>query len=221
MNRIPLHSAVLGWLAFCAGAGAAAPTPDEVPRADVVFVVERHGEIRVRVDPPLAPNHCAQFLTNAADGTYRGRAFHRVIPGFIVQSGEKPGTVDSTASPAASAGSPRRLPAEGSAGSLPRGSVVMAWRGCTPGTALDEFFICLVDLPALAHCGTRIGQVVAGMEVVDRIAQASTDPEARPLRSISIDAVRVEPASGAPPKPAAAAAPPDSSDEASAESSPD
>lgn len=74
----------------------------------------------------------------------------------------------------------------------------MAWRGCVPGTAEEEWFICLSDLPALERCGTRIGQVVAGMDLVDRIAQTSTDPAARPLRAILVEAVRVEPWNDAP-----------------------
>lgn len=199
------------------------PTAALVPRADVVFTVERHGEIRVRVDPRLAPNHCAQFLARAAEGAYRGRAIHRVIPGFIVQSGENVGPADSTsaAGPSKKERNTLRVPAEPATQSMTRGSVAMAWRGCVPGTAEEEWFICLTDLPALERCGTRIGQVVAGMEVVDRIAQTSTDPAARPLRPVLIEAVRVEPwndAPIAPPPPLPETAP---SDEESAESEKD
>ncbi len=155
--------------------------PRTFPTSDVVFVIENQGNVRVRVEPSTAPNHCAQFLSLAASGRYRGSTFHRVIPRFVAQAGAlvKPMTP------------PMRLPEERS--SLPpvRGSVMMAWRGCTAGTAETEWFVCISDLPALAQCGTVIGHVVSGMDVIDNIAQTSTDPAGRPLRPIIIQDVRI------------------------------
>ncbi len=157
------------------------PRAEDFPRSDVVFVVENLGSIRVRLEPSAAPNHCAQFLSLAASGRYRGSTFHRVIPGFIAQSG----ALLNGWTP------PRRVPEESSTAQAVRGAVAMAWRGCTPGTAETEWFVCLADLPALARCGTVIGRVVSGMDVIDKIAQASTDPAAKPLRPIIIQDVRV------------------------------
>jgi cyclophilin family peptidyl-prolyl cis-trans isomerase len=171
-------------LAFARAAPAGAqtvPRAEDFPPSDVVFVVEKLGSFRVRLDPSAAPNHCAQFLTLAASGRYRGSTFHRVIPRLVVQAGT---LVDEIVPP-------RRVPEEASSAPPVRGAVAMAWRGCTPGTAETEWFVCLEDLPALERCGTIIGRVVSGMDVVDKIAQSSTNPAAKPLRPIIIQDVRV------------------------------
>lgn len=163
-----------------------APEPRDFPLVDVVFVVASHGEIRVRLDFETAPNHCARFLSLAATGEYRGTTFHRAIPGYLVQAGRA--AADSTRSAPLPA---RRVPAEVAPAACLRGSIAMAWRGCAPGTAEREWFIALADLPQLDRCGTILGEVVAGMDVVDRISQASTRPNGEPLRPIVVEDVRL------------------------------
>ena len=175
-------------LSIFALAGASAPpTPVDIPAVDVVVVVQNLGEFRVRIDRNSAPNHVAHFLSLVASGQYNQDTFHRVIPGFLVQSGR-----DSTAAATTTAPPPAtRLPEERSTLPPVRGAVAIAWRDCTPGTGSQEWYICLADLPRLAQCGTFIGNVVAGMDVVDKIAQQSTTPQWNPLRPVIIQEMKL------------------------------
>jgi len=170
-------------LSIFALAGASAPpTPADIPAVDVVVVVDKLGEFRIRIDRSSAPNHVAHFLSLVASGQYNQSAFHRVIPGFLVQSGKDATAVDPRAT---------RLPEEHSTLPAVRGAVAVAWRECTPGTGGPEWYICLADLPGLAQCGTFIGNVVTGMDVVDKIAQQSTTPQWNPLRPVIIQEMKL------------------------------
>ncbi|HET9888401.1 MAG TPA: peptidylprolyl isomerase [bacterium] len=172
-------------LSIFALAGASAPpTPGDIPAVDVVVVVDKLGEFRIRIDRNSAPNHVAHFLSLVASGQYNQNSFHRVIPGFLVQSGK-----DSTSAPGYTRAT--RLPQESSTLPAVRGAVAVAWRDCTPGTGGSEWYVCLADLPRLGQCGTFIGNVVAGMDVVDRIAQQSTTPQWNPLRPIIIQEMKL------------------------------
>jgi peptidyl-prolyl cis-trans isomerase B (cyclophilin B) len=128
-----------------------------------------------------------------------------VIPGFLVQSGM---IEDEDAGEYRIAEEPTGVPAR-------RGAVAAAWRGCTPGTAATEWFICLADVPALSDCGTMMGRVVEGMDIIDKIAQVSTNPKWIPLRPIVIQEMKLLPRSEA--SPASSAAPRDSTDTDSSE----
>jgi cyclophilin family peptidyl-prolyl cis-trans isomerase len=165
------------------------PTPAEIPAVDVVAVVPTFGEFRVRIDRNSAPNHVAHFLSLAASRQYDGSLFHRVIPGFIVQSGR-----DSASAQSDPAVSTTRIPDERSSLPAVRGAFVIAWRGCTPGTGSREWYVCVADLPKLESCGTVIGNVVSGMEVIDKIAQVSTTPQWSPLRPIVLQNMKIIPA---------------------------
>jgi len=166
---------------------AVPPSGADIPAVDVVVVVENLGEIRIRIDRSAAPNHAAHFLSLAAAGRYDGTEFHRIIPGFLVQAGKEPSRESGSRRPA-----PRtRIPEERSSLSASRGSVAIAWQGCTPGTGDREWYICLADLPRLDHCGTFIGKVVGGMDVVDKIAQVSTTPQWNPLRPVIIEEMKL------------------------------
>jgi cyclophilin family peptidyl-prolyl cis-trans isomerase len=165
------------------------PTPAEIPAVDVVAVVPTFGEFRVRIDRNSAPNHVAHFLSLAASRQYDGNLFHRVIPGFIVQSGRD--SASAAGDPAVPA---TRIPEERSSLPAVRGAFVIAWRGCTPGTASREWFVCVADLPKLESCGTVIGNVVSGMEVIEKIAQVSTTPEWSPLRPVVLQEMKIIPA---------------------------
>jgi cyclophilin family peptidyl-prolyl cis-trans isomerase len=181
------------------------PTPAEIPAVDVVAVVPTFGEFRVRIDRSSAPNHVAHFLSLAASRQYDGSLFHRVIPGFIVQSGR-----DSASAQDAVAVPTTRIPEERSTLPAIRGAFVIAWRGCTPGTGSREWFVCVADLPKLESCGTVIGNVVSGMEVIDKIAQVSTTPQWNPLRPVVLQEMKIIPASE--PVPQSVSKPPSNED---------
>jgi cyclophilin family peptidyl-prolyl cis-trans isomerase len=166
------------------------PLPEELPAVDAVVVVRDFGEFRVRLHRDEAPNHVAQFLTLAASGYYDGQSFHRVIPGYLIQTGD-PSSRDEDPRNDGEGGPAVRLPEEPVEHTHLRGTVSMAWRGGVPGTAASQWFVTLSDLPALDGRATPIGQVVAGLDVVDRIAQVSTRRNRNPLNRVVIETVRL------------------------------
>jgi len=119
------------------------------------------GSVVIALRPDLAPNHVARIKELAGRGFYDGVAFHRVIPGFMAQTGDPTGT--------GSGGSDLAdLKAEFSAERHKRGTVSMA-RTADPHSANSQFFICFEDAPWLDRQYTVWGQVIEGMEHVDAI----------------------------------------------------
>ena len=119
------------------------------------------GRVVIALRPDLAPNHVARIRDLANEGFYDGAAFHRVIPGFMAQTGDPTGT--------GSGGS--KLPdlkAEFSAEPHVRGTLSMA-RTSNPNSANSQFFICFDDAPWLDRQYTVWGKVIEGMEHVDAI----------------------------------------------------
>ena len=119
------------------------------------------GAVTITLRPDLAPNHVARIKELTKDGFYDGVVFHRVIPGFMAQTGDPTGT--------GSGGS--KLPdlkAEFSAEKHVRGTVSMA-RTSSPNSANSQFFICFEDSPWLDRQYTVWGKVVEGMERIDSI----------------------------------------------------
>jgi cyclophilin family peptidyl-prolyl cis-trans isomerase len=183
-------------LALVAAAGAVdapepGPRPEDLPTVDAVVVVRDFGEFRVRLHGDETPNHVAQFLTLAASGYYDGQSFHRVIPGYLIQAGD-PASRDEDPGNDGEGGPAVRVPEESSARTHLRGTVSMAWRGDVPGTAASQWFVALSDLPALDGRATPIGDVIAGLDVVDRVAQVPTRRNRNPTRRVVIDTVRLE-----------------------------
>jgi len=119
------------------------------------------GPVEIELRPDLAPNHVARIRALTEGGFYDGAAFHRVIPGFMAQTGDPTGT--------GSGGSDLPdLKAEFSTESHVRGTVSMARKG-TPNSANSQFFICFEASPWLDRQYTVWGKVISGMEHVDAI----------------------------------------------------
>jgi len=119
------------------------------------------GPVVIALRPDLAPSHVARVTELTKAGFYDGVVFHRVIPGFMAQTGDPTGT--------GSGGS--HLPdlkAEFSAEKHVRGTVSMA-RSTSPNSANSQFFICFDESPWLDRQYTVWGQVVEGMEHIDAI----------------------------------------------------
>jgi peptidyl-prolyl cis-trans isomerase B (cyclophilin B) len=115
----------------------------------------------IALKPDVAPNHVARIKELARKGFYDGVVFHRVIPGFMAQTGDPTGT--------GSGGSDLPdLKAEFSATPHKRGTVSMA-RTSNPNSANSQFFICFDDASWLDRQYSVWGQVVEGMEHVDAI----------------------------------------------------
>ena len=121
----------------------------------------KSGPVVVKLRPDLAPKHVARVKELANRGFYDGIVFHRVIPGFMAQTGDPTGT--------GTGGSDLpNLQAEFSAESHKRGTLSMARSG-SPNSANSQFFICFDDAPHLNRQYTVWGEVVEGLDHVDAI----------------------------------------------------
>ena len=162
--------AVLGGYALSTSAVQAQDVVDG-PGPNLVIEVDgaAKGEIVIDLLPEVAPKHVAQIVALAKAGTYDDVVFHRVIDGFMAQTGDvqfgKAG-----GSPEAGMGQSEmpNLPAEFSSLSFDRGVIGMA-RSQDPDSANSQFFITLAAAPHLDGQYTVVGKVISGMDVVDAI----------------------------------------------------
>jgi peptidylprolyl isomerase len=118
------------------------------------------GPVVIEMRPDLAPGHVAQIKALARKGFYNGLKFHRVIEGFMAQTGCPQGT--------GTGGSGKKLKAEFSPEKHVRGTVSMA-RAQDPNSGDSQFFICFADAPFLNKQYTVWGRVIEGMENIDAI----------------------------------------------------
>jgi peptidylprolyl isomerase len=132
------------------------------------------GRVAIEMRPDLAPRHVARIKQLVQEGFYDGVAFHRVIDGFMAQTGCPQGT--------GTGGSGQKLKAEFSNEKHVRGTVSMA-RAQNPDSADSQFFICFQDSPWLNDQYTIWGNVTEGMDNVDKIKRG--EPVANPDRIIS------------------------------------
>ena len=140
---------------------AALPAFAEEAPTNTVALKTKNGEVVIRLLPDIAPKHVKQIQALVARHFYDGIVFHRVIPGFMAQTGDPTGT--------GSGGSDLpNVPLEASTTPFKRGSVGMA-RSQDPDSANSQFFICLGDAAFLNGSYTVFGEVVSGMEFVDKI----------------------------------------------------
>lgn len=140
---------------------SAAPSLD--PENTIVLELE-DGKVVIQLRPDLAPNHVARIKELTRQGFYNGLVFHRVIPGFMAQTGDPRG--DGTG------GSGKKIRAEFSRTPHIRGTVSMA-RAASPDSGDSQFFICFDDASFLDGQYTVWGHVVSGMEFVDKIHAGS------------------------------------------------
>ena len=159
-------------------APAAAQSALAAPAADpqnTVYLDTKHGRVVIRLRPDLAPKTVAQIKTLVKQGFYNGLTFHRVIAGFMAQTGDPTGT-------GGGGSSLPNVPAEFTATPFKRGTLGMA-RTNDPNSGNSQFFICFADSPFLDGKYTVFGQVVSGMKVVDQIKKGApgsgtvTDPD--------------------------------------------
>ncbi len=145
--------------------GASSAWADD--KDSTLYMDTKDGRITIQLRPDLAPNHVAQIKKLVGDHFYDGIVFHRVIGGFMAQTGDPTGT--------GMGGS--KLPdlkAEFTDTPFKRGTLGMA-RSSDPDSANSQFFICLGDAPFLNNQYTVIGQVTSGMDVVDKIKKGAAD----------------------------------------------
>jgi peptidylprolyl isomerase/peptidyl-prolyl cis-trans isomerase B (cyclophilin B) len=151
---------LLTWTIVAALPAAPAGAQGKPMHPFAVIVMEKGGEIRIELFPEDAPKTVASFVTLARKGFYNGLVFHRVIPGFMAQTGDPKG--DGTGGPGYT------LKAEFNQKKHLRGTVAMA-RRADPDSAGSQFYICFAPAPHLDGQYTVFGQVVKGLETVDQI----------------------------------------------------
>ena len=148
----------------------------ETDLENLLYLELDQGRVEITLRPDLAPLHVERIKTLTRDGFYDGIVFHRVIDGFMAQTGDPTGT--------GRGGSDHPdLPAEFSDEPYQRGTLGMA-RTNDPNSANSQFFITFAPAPFLNGQYTVWGQVTAGMEHVDAITRG--EPPANPDRIVSL-----------------------------------
>jgi peptidylprolyl isomerase len=140
---------------------------------DTLILDTSKGPVTIGMRPDLAPQHVSRIKELVREGFYDGIVFHRVIDGFMAQTGCPHGT--------GTGGSGRKLKAEFSKEKHVRGTVSMA-RAQSPDSGDSQFFICFADAPFLNGQYSIWGKVTAGMDNVDKIKRG--EPVANPDRIV-------------------------------------
>ena len=148
---------------------------------DTIVIETTRGPVTVELRPDLAPKHVARIKELARQGFYDGVVFHRVIDGFMAQTGDPTGT--------GRGGSGQKLGAEFSKELHKRGTVSMA-RARSSDSADSQFFICFGDATFLDGQYTVWGRVIEGMENVDRLKRGEppTNPDKIVTMRVAADA---------------------------------
>ncbi|WP_375702062.1 peptidylprolyl isomerase [Bartonella sp. AA89HNZF] len=165
---------VFCFFSLSAVAGNSSPASD----SSLLVLSLNNGDVVIRLRPDLAPKHVAQIKKLTEEGAYNNVVFHRVIPGFMAQTGDvefgKKGSRDFDLKRVGMGGSNYpNIPAEFSKQPFKRGTVGMA-RSQDPDSANSQFFICFDDAAFLNGQYTVVGEVIKGMDVVDKIKKGTT-----------------------------------------------
>ena len=140
-----------------------------------LYIDLKDGRIIIDLLPNIAPQHVNRIKELTREGFYDGIVFHRVIEGFMAQTGDPTGT--------GTGGSGEKLRSEFSDESFVRGTVGMA-RSQNPHSGDSQFFICLDDAQFLNNQYTVWGKVISGMEFVDIIERG--EPPANPDKMLKV-----------------------------------
>jgi peptidylprolyl isomerase len=162
---------------ICAAPAIAQPLPANLDKQNAIVIDTTKGRIVIKLRPDLAPQHAERIKQLARDGYYNNVPFHRVIDGFMAQTGDGK-NFDGTG------GSKYpNLKAEFSNVPFKRGTVGMA-RASSPDSANSQFFIMYADGSFLNGKYTVIGDVVSGMDVVDKLKRG--EPVADPDKMVKV-----------------------------------
>ncbi len=163
--------AALAFLSFAASTSA----QDKGDLDNMLHLDLERGRVTIKLRPDLAPQHVARIKDLARQKFYDGHVFHRVIPGFMAQTGDPTGT--------GTGGSGKKLQAEFTKTPFVRGTLGMA-RSNNPDSADSQFFICFGRANWLDGQYTVWGEVVAGMEHVDK--NAAGEPPKTPDKIVTL-----------------------------------
>ena len=170
--------AIVAALVCAAPALAQAPKlPAGVDPQNALLIDTKHGRIVIKLRPDLAPKHAERLKQLAREGYYNNVPFHRVIPGFMAQTG------DGTRGDGTGGSKYPNLQSEFTSTPFKRGVVGMA-RSNDPNSANSQFFIMYDDGSFLNGKYTVVGEVVSGMDAVDKIKKGEPVPD--PDRMIKV-----------------------------------
>jgi peptidylprolyl isomerase len=151
---------------ICAAPALAQPLPANLDKANAIVIDTTKGRIVFKLRTDLAPKHAERIKQLAREGFYNNVPFHRVMAGFMAQTGDGQNFNGTGGSKYPN------LKAEFSSVPFKRGIVGMARRGDSVDTANSQFFIMLAENSGLNNQYTVIGEVVSGMDVVDKLKKA-------------------------------------------------
>ena len=164
----------------------------EIFAKDIMILKLKNGDVEIELYPDKAPNHVKRFQELANSGKYNGVVFHRVIDGFMAQTGDvkhgNSNSPDFNLSLAGTGGSDLpNLKAEFTDIAHTRGTLSAA-RSADPDSANSQFFICFQPAPHLDRQYSAFGKVIKGMEFVDMIKKGdpNTGSVSDPDKIISI-----------------------------------
>lgn len=160
-----------------------APSVPEKQKEQVAVIETDFGKIVFKFYFSDAPKTCENFITLAKRGFYNNLTFHRIVPGFVIQGGCPRG--DGTGGP------DYYIKAEFNARKHVLGTVAMA-RSQHPDSAGSQFYICLAGLPQLDGNYTVFGQVIEGIDAVQKIGRVETVPGDRPKSPVYMRKVYIE-----------------------------
>jgi cyclophilin family peptidyl-prolyl cis-trans isomerase len=176
---------LIGILALaCASKSNKVEKPTETPEVLKVpymnISVKNYGEIKIKLFNQDAPKNVNSVVQLVNKGLYNGLTFHRIIKGFVIQGGDPNG--DGTGGPGYELADEISLNLK-----HVKGTVAMANHG--PNTNGSQFYICLADIPHLDGKYTIIGQVVQGMDIVEKLGAVKTGPGDRPTVNVTMEKV--------------------------------
>lgn len=208
-------AALLLLLAVVKGVGGQTPKPavpftTPLSRAEMTgkqaVVVTSAGTFVIDLRPDLAPNHVGYFIKLARAGGYDGTIFHRVVRLGIIQGGD-PLSKDPAKTKQYGTGGLGVLKAEISGEKHTRGAVSAVLQPGKPDSGGAQFFVCVTDQPALDGNYTVFGRVSEGLDVVQKISEASADERGAPVERVQIRSVTIRDPPPPEPEPFAAESP--------------
>jgi peptidylprolyl isomerase len=186
---------------LCIGPAIAQPLPANLDKANAIVIDSTKGRIVIKLRGDLAPQHAERIKQLAREGYYNNVPFHRVMDGFMAQTGDGQNFNGTGGSKYPN------LKQEFSKVPFTRGIVGMARRGDSVDTANSQFFIMFAEGSSLNGLYTVIGEVVSGMDVVDKLKKAApgssggqvTDPDKMLKVQVASDIGQTTPIATAPP----------------------
>ncbi|MDD2807141.1 MAG: peptidylprolyl isomerase [Patescibacteria group bacterium] len=168
-----------------------APNPADVEKVSQATFKTNLGEVTVELYSKDSPQTVANFVKLAKDGFYNGTKFHRVIKDFMIQGGDPLSKDDTIKTRWGTGGPGYTFPDEINSHKLVKGSLAMANAG--PNTNGSQFFIVSAEAtPWLDGHHTNFGQVVSGLDVVDKIQNVKTEGADRPVSDVIIESIELK-----------------------------